>query len=107
MLLATIFLAAFLFGALDPVEETRHQPCVVYGEIVSSVSEMTAQLSSNCPIQIEQKGRGIIMTSPRWVVAALIPDEPGVHEFVYQWGQMTARFGDQELTIAFGPAGGA
>jgi hypothetical protein len=107
MLLTALLLTASVFSAPDPVEGTRNQPCVVYGEIVSSVSDMTAQLSSNCPIQIEQKGRGIIMTSPRWVVAALIPEEPGVHEFVYQWGQMTARFGDQELTIAFGPAGGA
>ena len=108
MWLSAVLLAGFLAnGSGVPTQSTLPQPCIVYGEVFWSETQITAELHSNCPIEIEQKGRGIIMTSRRWIVQALIPEDPGVHKFVYQWGQSMARFGDKSLAIAFGPLGGA
>jgi hypothetical protein len=82
--------------------------CFVSGEIYSSQNEIRAALApTNCPIDIHQQGRMITMTSPKWVVQVLIPENIGKQEFHYQWGQMDATIGDQTIQVSYKPAEGA
>ena len=82
--------------------------CFVSGEIYSSQNETRAALApTNCPIDIHQQGRMITMTSPKWVVQVLIPENIGKQEFHYQWGQMDAKIGDQTIQVSYKPAEGA
>jgi len=56
-------------------------------------------LSSNCAIRIERKERRIIMTGPNKIIEVLIPEDPGLHEFIYRWGHRTAHFDDETVEI--------
>ena len=68
------------------------QACLVFGEVFWSVDQTTAMLSSNCPIRIERQEGVIVMKGPRRTVNVVVPRLPGLHEFVYRWGQSFARF---------------
>ncbi|HEY3197210.1 MAG TPA: hypothetical protein VGJ57_04285 [Nitrospirales bacterium] len=98
-----------MLAALFLVENPDSGPdCFVSGEIYSSQKEITATLApTNCPIDIHQQGRMIIMTSPKWVVQVIIPEDIGKQEFVYQWGQSDARIGNRSVQVSYKPAGGA
>jgi hypothetical protein len=79
--------------------------CFVSGEIYASQNETRAALAStNCPISIRQQGRMITMTSPKWVVQVLIPENIGKQEFHYQWGQTEAKIGDRSIRVSYKPA---
>ena len=98
-----------MLAAVLLVENPDSGPvCFVSGEIYSSQKEITAALvPTNCPIDIHQQGRVITMTSPKWVVQVLIPENIGKQEFHYQWGQMDAKIGDQTIQVSYKPAEGA
>jgi hypothetical protein len=82
--------------------------CFVSGEVYSSPTQTTAALTpTNCPISIAQEGRLITMTSPKWVVQVMIPEDIGKQEFLYQWGQAEAKIGDREVVVSYQPAPGA
>jgi hypothetical protein len=82
--------------------------CFVSGEIYSSQTETKAALApTNCPIDIHQRGRVITMTSPKWVVQVLIPENIGKQEFLYQWGETDARIGNRTVEVSYKPAEGA
>ena len=100
-MLAEVIMAAWLTA------QTSTPPCFITGEVFYSIEQTTALLSSNCPIHIAREGTRITMTSMQWVVQVEIPQEPGMHEFVYRWGQREARIGDQTVNVAYGPTGGA
>ena len=87
--------------------QTSTPPCFITGEVFYSLAQTSALLSSNCPIHIERKGTRIKMTSPKWVVQVDIPEEPGMHEFVYRWGQREARIGNHVVNVAYEPTQGA
>jgi len=36
-------------------------------------------------------------------VSVVIPIQPGLHEFVYRWGQTVARFDDEKVEVKPGP----
>jgi hypothetical protein len=82
--------------------------CFVSGEVYSSSTETTAALSpTNCPINIAQDGRRITMTSPKWVVHVIIPEDIGKQTFLYEWGQAEAKIGDRVVVVSYQPAPGA
>jgi len=81
--------------------------CFVSGEVYSERQEVKAMLvPTNCPIDIHQEGRVITMTSPKWVVQVMIPEDIGRQEFVYQWGQGEAKIGAMTVGVSYKPAGG-
>ncbi len=81
--------------------------CFVSGEVSSQRQEVKALLApTNCPIEIHQDGRLITMTSPKWVVQVLIPEDIDTQEFVYQWGQAEAKIGAHTVVVSYKPAGG-
>lgn len=81
--------------------------CFVSGEVRSERQEVKAVLApTNCPIEIHQEGRVITMTSPKWVVQVLIPEDIGTQEFIYQWGQAEAKIGDKAVGVSYKPVGG-
>ena len=69
------------------------------GEVFWSATQTTAMLSSNCPIHIDRQDRIIVMKNARWTVSVVIPIQPGLHEFVYRWGQTVARFDDEKVEV--------
>jgi hypothetical protein len=82
--------------------------CFISGEVSSSRTETTATLSpTNCPIDIAREGRRITMTSPKWVVQVIIPEDIGTQAFLYEWGQAEARIGDRVVAVSYQPAPGA
>jgi hypothetical protein len=99
VLLAGSFLMTGLPAAL-PIG--MPQACFVFGEVFWSTAQTTAILSSNCPIHIERQERVIIMKGPRRTVSVVIPTQPGLHEFVYRWGQSVARFDDDKVEVKQG-----
>ena len=98
-----------IFAAVLLVENPDSGPvCFISGEIYSSQKEVTAALAStNCPIDIHQQGRVITMTSPKWIVEVLIPEDIGKQEFLYQWGQSDAKIGNTNVQVSYKPAEGA
>jgi len=98
-----------MLAAVLLVENPDSGPvCFVSGEIYSSQKEITAALvPTNCPIDIHQQGRVITMTSPKWIVQVLIPEDIGKQEFLYQWGQTDAKIGDRTIQVSYKPAEGA
>jgi hypothetical protein len=76
--------------------------CFVFGEVFWSVDQTTAMLSSNCPIHIERREGVIVMKGPRRTVNVVVPRIPGLHEFVYRWGQSVARFDDEKVEVRQG-----
>jgi len=104
MWLSSVLLAGFfltgspaLTGSPMALPIGMPQACFVFGEVFWSTAQTTAMLSSNCPIQIERQERVIIMKGPRRTVSVVIPTQPGLHEFVYRWGQSVARFDDDKV----------
>jgi hypothetical protein len=76
--------------------------------VYSTQNETKAALiPTNCPIEIQQKGQVITMTSPKWVVQVIIPDDIGKQEFLYQWGESDAKIGEREVQVSYKPADGA
>ena len=70
-----------------------------------SADQITAVLSSNCPISIERQERRVIMKGPHRVANFMIPEIPGIHEFIYRWGNRMARLDDEEIEVALGSGG--
>jgi len=104
MWISSLLLAGSLLTAPSAaVHVGMPQACFVFGEVFSSVAQTAAMLSSNCPIRIERQDRVIVMKSARWTVSVVIPIQPGMHEFVYRWGQSVARFDDEKVQVALGP----
>lgn len=97
-------IAEALFSTLL-LAEILSQDCFITGEVTWSPQETKASLSTPCPIRIEQDGKLITMTSPKWVVQVTIPEEPGPQEFVYQWGQSEAKIGTRTIEVFYRPVG--
>ncbi len=101
---SSILLAgSLLVGSKMAVLISMPQACFVFGEVLWSPNQATAMLSSNCPIQIGRQGGVIVMKGTRRMVNVAIPKDPGLHEFVYRWGESFARFDDEKVRVAFGP----
>src|SRR2546422_4832805 len=102
MVLASLMLAGTLAsgGLAVPVQSSMPQACFVYGEVFWSPVQTTAMLSSNCKIHIERHERLIIMKGQNRTIRFQIPEEPGMHEFIYRWGQPTAHFDDELVQVA-------
>jgi hypothetical protein len=82
--------------------------CFISGEVYSTQSETKASLApTNCPINIEQQGHLITMTSPKWIVQVQIPADIGKQEFLYQWGDAEAKIGEKNVEVFYKPVGGA
>ena len=98
-----------MLAAVLLVENPDSGPaCFVSGEINSSQNEITTALApTNCPIDIHQQGRMITMTSPKWIVEVIIPEDIGKQEFLYQWGESDARIGNRSVRVSYKPAEGA
>jgi hypothetical protein len=97
-----ILLAGYLAtGFATPV--SMPQACFVYGEVYYSPAQTTTMLSSNCAIHIERHDQIIVMKGPSGRFNVRIPADPGVHEFVYRWGQTVARFDDTKVEVTAGP----
>jgi len=90
---------SLLTGPSATVPVSMPQACFVFGEVFWSTAQTTAMLSSNCPIRIERQDGVIVMKSARWTVSVVIPIQPGLHEFVYRWGQSVARFDDETVEV--------
>jgi hypothetical protein len=54
---------------------------------------------------VEGKTTSLVMTGRHRRVEFMMPSAPGVHDFVYRWGQTTAQLDDRDIAISFGPAG--
>src|SRR2546425_453710 len=108
MILASLMLAGTLAsgGLAVPVQNNMPQACFVYGEVFWSPVQITAILSSNCRIHIERQERMIIMKGQNRIIRVLIPEEPGLHEFIYRWGQSAAHFDDELVQVASFIGGG-
>ncbi|HEY3197670.1 MAG TPA: hypothetical protein VGJ57_06620 [Nitrospirales bacterium] len=100
--LSSVLLAGSLLTGSPAVPVALPQACFVFGEVFWSTAQTTAMLSSNCPIQIERQERVIVMKGPRRTVSVVIPTQPGLHEFVYRWGQSVARFDDEKVEVKQG-----
>jgi hypothetical protein len=101
---SSVVLAGSLLAAPQvAVPISMPQTCFVFGEVLWSPNQTTALLSSNCPIQIGRQGGILVMKGPHRVVNVMIPKDPGLHEFVYRWGQSFARFDDEKIQVGFGP----
>jgi len=50
--------------------------------------------------------RLITLKGSQRVIEFLIPEEPGMHEFVYRWGQNAAHFDNEKLDVLSGPLAG-
>ena len=106
MWLSTLLLAGFLSSSIAiPIESNIPQACFIYGEVFFSANQITAVLSSNCPISIERKERRVIMKGQHRVAHFMIPEIPGIHEFIYRWGNSNARLDDEEIEVALGSGG--
>ena len=100
MWLSALLLAGTLSGTpAMPVQSSMPQACFVFGEVFWSTTQISAMLSSNCAIRIERKERRIIMTGPNKIIEVLIPEDPGLHEFIYRWGQRNVHFDDNSVEI--------
>jgi hypothetical protein len=89
-------------GFFIPVQSSLPQSCFVFGEVFWSEVQITAMLSSNCPIHIERNERIVTMKAHSRTARFIIPDAPGVHEFVYRWGSEVARVDDEKIPVMFG-----
>ena len=106
MWLSTLLLAGSLSsGIAIPIQGNIPQACFSYGELFFSANQITAVLSSNCPISIERKERRVIMKGQHRVAHFMIPEIPGIHEFIYRWGNRNARLDDEEIEVALGSGG--
>jgi hypothetical protein len=98
---------AILAAALLLQAETGPS-CFVSGEVDASSQQTRVTLTpTNCPIDISQDGRLITMTSPKWVVQVVIPEDIGKQQFLYEWGQTEAKIGEREVQVSYKPMGGA
>jgi hypothetical protein len=98
----SILLAGYIAaGFATPI--SMPQACFVYGEIFYSPAQTTAMLSSNCAIHIERHDQLIVMKGSSGRFNVIIPNDPGVHELVYRWGQTVARFDDTKVEVTAGP----
>jgi len=102
MILASLMFAGTLAsgGVAIPVQSNLPQACFVYGEVFWSPVQISAMLSSNCRIHIERQERVIILKGQNRIIQVLIPEEPGLHEFIYRWGQPAAHFDDELVRVA-------
>ena len=103
MWLSMLLLAGSLSsGIVIPIQGNIPQACFIYGEVFFSANQINAMLSSNCPISIERKERRVIMKGQHRVAHFMIPEVPGLHEFIYRWGNRSAHFDDEEIEVAVG-----
>jgi hypothetical protein len=77
----------------------RERACFVYGEIFSSMVQHSALLTSNCEINIERTELVVRMKKAGDRAEFMIPFSPGLHEFVYRWGQDNAALGDMTVPV--------
>ena len=106
MLAGTLASGGLAIPVQTTVQTTMPQACFVYGEVFWSPVQITAMLSSNCRIHIERQERMIIMKGQNRIIRVLIPEEPGMHEFIYRWGQPDAHFDDELVRVASITGGG-
>jgi hypothetical protein len=102
---AMILVGLVLAGAADASATSVTQDCVIVGEVGTTPGQLSANLFSNCPLRVERKARLLIIKGRHRNIEVRVPESPGLHDFVYRWGQRTAQIGDQDVEIAFGPAG--
>ena len=100
--LSSVLLVGSLLTGSPALTVGLPQACFVFGEVFWSVDQTTAMLSSNCPIRIERQEGVIVMKGPRRTVNVVVPTVPGIHEFVYRWGQSVARFDDEKVEVKQG-----
>ena len=103
---SAIILAGY-FGStfLEQPPVLAVQDCVIMGKVYNIAGETGANLFSNCPLAITQKARVLIIKGRHRDVEVRFPENPGVYDFVYHWGQSTAQLDNHDVDIAFGPAG--
>ena len=113
MVLSSVLLAGILAArALPvqnegvPVQNSIPQACFVFGEVFWSGSQVSAMLSSNCPIHIERNESLLTMTARHKTVTVKIPADPGVHSFMYRWGNRAVLFDDEKLEVVLGSGAG-
>ncbi len=99
-MLVEAFLTAWLTA------QQSSQDCFVVGEVSAREEDGLKLEATGCPIKIERKGKIITLTSPKYIVEITIPDTSGTQQFLYQWGQSQAKFGNQTIEIAFHPVSG-
>jgi len=108
MLFAPALLALSLTGPVLPVQSSMPPTCFVYGEVTRTDERIHAELSSNCPIDIEQREQLITMRGKRGqqrTLSVSVPQERGTYQFVYRWGNSMAQFNDQAMQVAMGTHG--
>jgi hypothetical protein len=101
---ATVILVGYLSGSPEHTLVPGMQECVVVGKIFNLAGEIGANLFSNCPLTIHRKPHGLVMKGRYRNIEVRVPENPGVHEFIYRWGQSTAQIDNHDVDIAFGPA---
>jgi hypothetical protein len=106
-LYSLILTASLANGFSLPVQNTTPQACFVFGEVIWSPSQVSSMLSSNCAIRIERKDRVVTMKGRQGTVHFTIPEDPGVHEFFYRWGNTLARIDDETVGVGFNTGGAA
>ena len=82
------------------------QTCLITGDVVWSQARATAHLNTPCPIEIRVEGTVVMLTSPKWHVEIMVPEESGAQSFFYRWGQAEAQVGGQTVKVSYGPNGG-
>lgn len=94
------------FAGIPDMEAVASSPdCIVIGKVFKGSGTISARLFSNCPLAVEGKTTSLVMTGRHRRVEFMMPSAPGVHDFVYRWGQTTAQLDDKDIAISFGPAG--
>ena len=81
------------------------EECVVYGKVYRADTNINMELKSTCVIRVERNRSALVLKSVYRSVEIRVPKNTGVYPFMYQWGQNTAQFGEEEVEISFGPAG--
>jgi hypothetical protein len=105
MWLSLVWLVSALGSSTpDAIPALVSQDCLVIGKVFNTSGKIGATLYSNCPLSVERKPRILIMKGRHRHIEVRLPDRPGVHDFVYRWGESTARVDNEQVEIAFGPA---
>jgi hypothetical protein len=95
----------FIAALLVPSRGWSLDNCVVYGKVYRTGGAINLELNSTCGIRVDRTRSFLVLTSHYRTVEIQVPRESGVYPFLYEWGQNTATFGEEEVDISFGPAG--
>ena len=96
---------AVIVALLIPASGWSVDPCVVYGKVYRVGGAINLELNSTCGIHVDRTRSLLVLTSHYRTVEIQVPRDSGVYPFLYEWGQNTATFGEEEVDISFGPAG--